>query len=112
MLLVALLVFRAPRVLRRAGLRRGRRSARGQTAPLVVACSVAGVPGAVGPGRPRERHTRSSLGVVNLEACPDPPAPSTPAAFALPGCRLVRRLEARPGSAAALHTDGAGGLAA
>ena len=28
---------------------------------------------------------------------PDPPAPSTPAALALLGCRLVRRLEARPG---------------
>ena len=28
---------------------------------------------------------------------PDPPAPSTPAALALLGCRLVRRLEAWPG---------------
>ena len=35
--------------------------------------------------RPRDRHTRASLGVVDLEArpCPpDPPAPSTPAALA------------------------------
>ena len=50
-----------------------------------VACGTAGVLGAVGPGRPRDRHTRVSLGVVDLEArpCPpDPPAPSTPAALA------------------------------
>ena len=36
-------------------------------------------PGAA--SRPRDRHTRASLGVVDLEArpCPpDPPAPSTP----------------------------------
>ena len=49
----------------------------------LVACGSAGVPGTVGSGRPRDRHTRASLGVVDLEArpCPpDPPAPSTPAA--------------------------------
>ena len=52
----------------------------------LVACGSAGVPGAVGPGRPRDRHTRAALGVVDLEArpCPpDPPAPSTPV---VPGC--------------------------
>ena len=27
--------------------------------PLVVSCSAAGVPGAFGPGRPRDRHTRA-----------------------------------------------------
>ena len=46
-----------------------------------VACGPTGVSGAVGPGRPRDRHTRASLGVVDLEArpCPPvPPAPSTP----------------------------------
>ena len=51
--------------------------------PACVACGPTGVPGAVGPGRPRDRHTRASLGVVDLEArpCPpDPPAPSTPVA--------------------------------
>ena len=39
-------------------------------------------PGAA--ARPRDRHTRASLGVVDLEArpCPpDPPAPVTPAAL-------------------------------
>ena len=49
-----------------------------------VVCGPAGDPDPVGPGRPRDRHTRASrLGVVDLEArpCPpDPPAPSTPAA--------------------------------
>ena len=57
-------------------------------------------PGAA--ARPRDRHTRASLGVVDLEArpCPpDPPAPSTPAAPTLLRCGLVRRLEARPGLA-------------
>ena len=55
--------------------------------PVRVCCCVVllrgptGVPGAVGPGRPRDRHTRASLGVVDLEVRPgppDPPAPSTP----------------------------------
>ena len=66
--------LRPPRVL----------PARESSAPRVVACGAAGVLGAVGPGRPRDRHTRASLGVVDLEArpCPPgPPAPSTPAAL-------------------------------
>ena len=69
--------------------------------PLVcVAGGPTGVPGAVGPGRPRDRHTRASLGVVDLEArpCPpDPPAPSTPVGPGVPACGWARRLEARPG---------------
>ena len=51
----------------------------------------------VGLGRPRDRHTRASLGVVDLEArpCPpDPPAPSTPSVL------VSLRLD-RPGPAAA-----------
>ena len=79
--------LRPPRVL----------PARESSAPRVVACGAAGVLGAVGPGRPRDRHTRASLGVVDLEArpCPPgPPAPSTPAA-------LVSLGLARPGPAAA-----------
>ena len=80
---VAPLVFRAPSGPA-AVCAGGRRSAREPSAPRVVACGAAGVLGAVGPGRPRDRHTRASLGVVDLEArpCPpDPPAPSTPAAL-------------------------------
>ena len=52
-------------------------------------------PGAA--ARPRDRHTRASLGVVDLEArpCPpDPPAPSTPSVL------VSLRLD-RPGPAAA-----------
>ena len=68
----------------------------------VVACGAAGVLGAGGPGRPRDRHTRASLGVVDLEArpCPpDPPAPSTPVALSC--CVwLSASFEARPGRAA------------
>ena len=66
-----------------------------------VVCGPAGDPDPVGPGRPRDRHTRASrLKVVDLEACPchpDPPAPSTPAA---PGVLkgLAHRLHARPGT--------------
>ena len=59
----------------------------------LVACGSAGVPGAVGPGRPRDRHTRASLGVVDLEArpCPpDPPAPSTPVVPGVLTCGSVR----------------------
>ena len=37
----------------------GRRPAREPSAPCVVACGSAGVPGVVGPGRPRDRHTRA-----------------------------------------------------
>ena len=64
--------------------------------PACVACGPAGVPGAVGPGRPRDRHTRASLGVVDLEArpCPpDPPAPSTPVGS---GCFVCPWVAARP----------------
>ena len=89
LLLVVPLVFRAPSdpaalMGRAAVCAGGRRSAREPSAPRVVACGAAGVLGAVGPGRPRDRHTRASLGVVDLEArpCPPgPPAPSTPAAL-------------------------------
>ena len=65
----------------------------------LVACGSAGVPGTVGSGRPRDRHTRASLGVVDLEArpCPpDPPAPSTPAAPAVLGGDAPSRSPARP----------------
>ena len=64
-----------------------------------VACGAAGVLGAVGPGRPRDRHTRASLGVVDLEArpCPlDPPAPVTPAAVVVL-CALARPRRPRGG---------------
>ena len=50
----------------------------------------------VAAARPRDRHTRASLGVVDLEAWPgppDPPAPSTPAAPAVL-CVVARRLDA------------------
>ena len=42
-------------------------------------------PGAFGPGRPRDRHTRASLGVVDLEARPCPPVPPAPSTPAGPG---------------------------
>ena len=52
---------------RAAWCARGRRPAREPSAPAaqpefaieLVACGSAGVPGAVGPGRPRDRHTRA-----------------------------------------------------
>ena len=64
------------------------RPPRGLPARLLgcLVCS-AGVPGAFGPGRPRDRHTRAALGVVDLETrpCPpDPPAPFTPAGLRRP----------------------------
>ena len=70
MVLAAPLVFRAPSdpaVGRAARCARGRRPARELSAPAaqpelaieLVACGAAGVPGAVGPGRPRDRHTRA-----------------------------------------------------
>ena len=49
LLLVAPLVFRAP----------PGPAARSPLALHVVACGTAGVPGASGPGRPRDRHTRA-----------------------------------------------------
>ena len=51
-----------------------------------VACGPTGVPGAVGSGRPRDRHTRAwRLGVVDLEARPCPPDPPTPSTPVRPG---------------------------
>ena len=54
--------------------------------------------GAVGPGRPRDRHTRAQrLGVVDLEARPyppDPPAPSTPVVPVVL-CAVARCLQTR-----------------
>ena len=55
----------------------------------------------VAAARPRDRHTRASLGVVDLEARPgppDPPAPFTPVA---PVCWWLVRRVFRPGPAAA-----------
>ena len=81
-----------------SGRRRARPPAR-RPCPVLLLCGTAGVPGAVGPGRPRDRHTRASLGVVDLEArpCPpDPPAPSTPAMTCVLVCVSAPRLEARP----------------
>ena len=78
---LAPLVFRALRCAALWGLAAW--CARGQRPScfmLLVASRV--FRGAVGPGRPRDRHTRAQrLGVVDLEARPyppDPPAPSTP----------------------------------
>ena len=53
--------------------------------------------GAVGPGRPRDRHTRASLGVVDLEARPGPPDPSAPSTLAslVSLCVVELPLEAR-----------------
>ena len=93
LLLAAPWVFRAPRVLCEAGLLAG---------PGRCVCRWAAA-------RPRDRHTRAALGVVDLEArpgpatahrhrgqaprfaahpCPpDPPAPFTPVGPGVPACR-------------------------
>ena len=80
-----------------------------------LACGAAGVPGAVGPGRPRDRHTRaygSEWSISKPGQAPPPPTgpaawPSVPSGTLHTGgacvavCGWVRRLEARPGPAAA-----------
>ena len=82
---------------------------------VLLLCGTAGVLGAVGPGRPRDRHTRAALGVVDLEArpCPpDPPAPSTPVGLGVLTCACASaRSPAVPSApSGALHTGGAGSL--
>ena len=109
----------------------GRRPAREPSAQRVVAWGAAGVLGAVGPGRPLDRHTRASLGVVDLEARPGPAAaherrshtPIAPQAtrwspigrgllsVCRPGLPPSTSTAAVPsGSSGALHTSGAGSL--
>jgi len=48
---------------------------------LLVALLV--LPGAFGPGRPRDRPLRAKLACGDLEARPGPPAPFVPAAPAV-----------------------------
>ena len=63
-------------------------------------------PGAA--ARPRDRHTRASLGVVDLEARPCPPDPQAPSTPVVPGVLMgaAHRHVARPGFAAAYRCGG------
>ena len=81
------------------------RSAHGRRASMMsrVALGSTGFPGAGGPGRPRDLAS-SLRSAPRLEARPSPPAPPAPSTPAMPGlltCGWARRLEARPGPAAA-----------
>ena len=71
---------------------------------VVPALGSAGVPGAVGPGRPRDRHTRACGSEVSISkparALRTLRRPPHSGAWSLM-CGSARRLEARPGPAAA-----------
>ena len=70
----------------------------------LVACGSAVVPGAVGPGRPRDRHTRACGSEVSISkparALRTLRRPPHSGAWSLM-CGSARRLEARPGPSAA-----------
>ena len=111
---MAPLVFRAPSdpaVGRAARCARGRRPAREPSAPAaqpefaieLVACGAAGVLGAVGPGRPRDRHTRAcgSEWSISKPARALRTLRHPPHQWRLRCCVVMCRLEARPGPAIA-----------